>query len=418
MQPIANFSLRLATQVGRFLLVLVLAKALSAEQLGTFNLLTIATDYGRQILGLSFFQYSIRAIQDRAEVKSALFRDNLFYVLAASLIVLPASLLVAPRLLEGDLLTAFLIIVLIDSINQMVENFLIGDRKSTLSNFLLFLRTASWVYVLVLLLFNSQDLVTLQFAAFAWVTASIFTLIVGMITAAKAGYLSFPTLKPEKRHILEGMKVGATYCLNGFLLLTVFTAARLALARYGTEADIGVLFFYYAVFSTAGSLVYASIVAIKLPSLIQAATEKRRDDFVRLYRHIATRSLALTIVLSLCVVPLLRPVVLWIDDPHLIAAPVFVIVAAAAAGVMVALYQIPYNAIYALGRDKILLGCIALAASVSVGSAFLLTPAHGLAGASVSMTISALALGAIMIGAARFSYSRHPWNNAATAADQ
>lgn len=413
MQPITNFGLRLATQVGRFLLVLLLAKALSAEQLGTFNLLTIATDYGRQILGLAFFQYSIRAIQKPDANKADLFRDNATYILLASVIVLPASLLFVPRLLAGELLTAFFILVFIDTFNQMVENFLIGDRKSSLSNLLLFTRTALWVYLLTVILFQFPDVITLQLAVYAWVAASIGTLILGFIVSWRSGYIKFTKLLPNWERIVAGAKTGATYCATGFLLLLVFTSARLALARYGSDTDIGVLFFYYAVFSTTGSLVYASIVAIKLPSLISAAAEKKRDEFISLYKQIALRSFALTTVLSLCVVPLLQPVVQWVGDEALIAAPNLVIVAAAIAGVMVALYQIPYNAIYALGRDKILLAGIASAALISVASAFVLTPSFGLEGAAISMTISALALGLIMVTAARFSYKKHPWEVAA-----
>jgi O-antigen/teichoic acid export membrane protein len=73
----ANVLVRLLTMTGKFILVMVMAKYLSTQEVALYGLLTVTIGYLLMIAGLDFYNYSNRQIlKTSPALWSAMLRDQ------------------------------------------------------------------------------------------------------------------------------------------------------------------------------------------------------------------------------------------------------------------------------------------------------------------------------------------------------
>jgi len=385
--------LRAATLGSKLVLTLFLARAVTPSELGIFGVTVASLTIAAQLLGVEFYTYANRELLGVAgEHRPAVLRNHVAFLGLAYLVGLPLSVLpLMMGWLPLSLLGWYLALLVAEHLAQEAFRLLVALGRPVLAHATLFLRGGAWVWPVVAIgaLWPADRGLTPVWVG--WLAGDLAALAVaGVALRALLG----PLLRRGRldwRWIRRGLRMGLRFLAGSLAVAGIAYADRLALQHVHGEAAAGYYTFFWSLASAVPAIAYATWTVRALPGLVRAGRLGEGDALRRHLRRFALLMVPGAIVLGLAAAWAVGPLLAWLDRPDY-AAELTAYRVLVAGAVVTAVGEVPFLALYALGRDRSVAITAVGALLLDVAALALLTPRFGLVGAALATLAARTAL--------------------------
>jgi O-antigen/teichoic acid export membrane protein len=269
----ANMGVRAAGLVGRFALTLYLAKYFELTDIGTFGLITGMAGLLPVLIGLGVNYFFGRELVGAEGYQAGrLLRDRLVLtVTAVGAVSAVAGVLALARLVHLPANSGLLFVILAtECVCFDIHIAMIGLRMPVIANFLLFVRSASWIFVVILAGALHPGARTLHTVLFFWAGGELACLL-SVFFFLRSWPLGRIARTPiDHRWLLAKVR-------NGWLiyLSDLGIAGQLYIDRYVVDyflglRSTGVYTLYWSIANSIHVLVTVGVIQISLPDLVDA----------------------------------------------------------------------------------------------------------------------------------------------------
>lgn len=278
-----NVCLRGATLVSKFLLVFMLAKYLQPSALGIYGLLVVTIAYSIYPLGFEFYTFSSRELvrtdlKDRAQkLKNQMSMHAVLYVFVMPILM---SLFYF-EFLPWRLAPFFLLLVVLEHLNQEAMRLLIALQCQLVSSIALFLRQGLWALVLVLLMLFYPESRKLDYLLIGWVIGGLLALCLSAYVLLKVSNVKGRLLsRTDWGWVLKGMKIALPLFAASLSVNFIITVDRYWFSFLQGEANLGAYVFYMSIASAMITFMDAGIFSFLYPKLLACHSNKDNIGFL------------------------------------------------------------------------------------------------------------------------------------------
>ncbi len=312
-----NISLRVISMASRFILFTVIAKLLAPAELGLLGLLIAGIGFFVLLVGADYYTFSNREILSSSKNEYAKIISNQIYAyLPMYAISIPIVLLAFNYdLLPWEYFYLFLLLTIVEHVSQEQNRLLNVLNKQLSASILLFIRSASWVLIVLPLMYFNDALKSIDILLMFWLGGSLLAVITG-IYLTKKEIDNFTFYPPDYSWIKKGYKVGFTFLLGTIAFKALATIDRFWLERVTDTATVGVYVFYFSLLIGVTALIHAGLIVFSTPAIIRSYQEKDYLKFNILLKKFL-KELILSIIIIMPVMLILTPYVIdWINRPE------------------------------------------------------------------------------------------------------
>lgn len=387
-ERLANVSLRGLSMGSRFFLIFALAKLLSPAELGVFGLMVATVSFSVLIIGADFYTYSQRELLARpVEEWPHVIQHQIQAQVILYAVLLPVQLIVFFfGFMDWQYALWFFSLLILEHIAQEINRLLIVMHKQLIASWVLFIRTGSWIVVVVPLMIFNEDYQNLSTIYIAWILGGFLAIIVGVLAIKK----TLPVWKKEPidySWLKKGFKVGglfliATVCFKGLL-----TFDRYAVEAFSSTEILGVYVFYIGIVMGLFNFLEPAVFSFLYPRMLQNYQMKEKDKFKKTFRELIVSTLLISILIAAFIWFLTPYIINWIDKPiydNYLDSLTYLI----GAGFVSAVGFIPHYALYAMKADKWIVTAHITAITVFFISLALFTLDNGIKTVALSLLLA------------------------------
>jgi O-antigen/teichoic acid export membrane protein len=393
---------------GRFLLLLLIGRTLTAEDLGAFGLFAATCVILTQVVGLELHQPAVREIlkrdySARAPIVQAQLRTYYFAYL-----LLPPALFVA--WLMGVVAVhhvALLAVVVIGThLSLEAHRLLVASQKAERAFLVLSLAQGLWVFPLAAAMAFMPALRSLTVVFAVWAAAAVAAALIGFGSLRAVGLLPRGAgAKYDADFLRTAWPSALTFMASTTAYLLVESIDRYFLEHFHGNAAVGVYTLYSGIARVLREIGFAAIVGMSLPILVAAAQRDERsaarDEMQRMAKRLAVFTIAATPALGVGLLVVLP----FLNDTRYESevAAYFLVLASAVVGTLA---MVPHYFLYAVGRERTILAIHLVTLVIAIAANWLLVPPYGIKGAAAASAICAVVMGGLKLLCMRGSLSR------------
>lgn len=390
-------ALRALTIGSRFVLLFALARFLTPGEVGLYGLIAGTISFAMLFVGGEFYTYSQRELLASP-------KDRWSFVLqhqAIAIALLYVGLLPLQTvffwfdLLPGRWLVWYVALLIAEHLAQELNRILVAMGRPVLASWVLFMRTALWVWVLLPVLILDPQLWRLEPVFLAWLVGG--TIAIGMAVAIVVRDVPlWRRWDVDWTWLRRGFRVGLVYLVATLCFKAMFTADRYVVQQLVGRELLGVYVLYIGIATAVVNFLDSAVFSFLYPRLVAAYQLHERDAYDRVMREMGWS--ALTVSGGLAVAAgLLAPIALrWIGK-DVFAAHLPLLWLLLASAVIQCVGMIPHYALYARRADRII-----VVAEITALLVFVLVT--GLLARLVPFTAAAWGLVAALSWLAGFKY--------------
>ena len=308
----ANLGIRGATLIGKFLLVYFLADQLTVEQNGVWGIFTTSIALSLYVVGLDFYTYSSRRILDfKEEDRSPMLRDQLVFYFISYLVLFPIlGLLFVFNVIDIKFAIFFYAILIFEHLAQEAYRTFVVFSKPIIANIILFLRTGSWAYlILILWTAGVDELKSLRWLYLFWMCGGIAALAVSLYFLAKFKFKSVKHIPIDWKWIKQGIKVSLLFFIGTVGYKIIEFADRYFIDYYHTKEEVGVYTFYANMCNIVETFVHTAVIIIFSPRLIETSHKSNYDyrkTLAQFAKQVVIYTIIIGVALAILIIPLLK----------------------------------------------------------------------------------------------------------------
>jgi O-antigen/teichoic acid export membrane protein len=373
---------RAITLASRFLLSIILARALSPEDLGYFGLLSAALPFGIVLIGLEFHNFLVREQVvatpgqrvEHIRNQGALYFCNYLVMLAGTAIFL---------LFRPDLLVAvcwFIALLAVEHLTIEASRNLIAFSRPLAANMILLVRGGLWVYAVGVVMAIMPMTRKVETVFIAWLVGGICGILIAIVLFRKLPWKEVPWHGVDWKWIKSGLRTSTPFMLIVASILTSTYCDRFFIDAYLPRRDVGIYTFFSMLAIGVQSLI-TSVSQQYLPLIIAAHNQgaiAHRHSLVNFARTMAYCSTAANALAIVAIYPLL-----WLIDKSDYSENLSIFFVLLAASALRGFADIPAHALYSASADRALLVSNIASALTAIGLSATLIPAVGLQGAAI-----------------------------------
>jgi O-antigen/teichoic acid export membrane protein len=389
---LANLILRGITLASKFLLLLFIARFLSAEELGIYGLVNVTVAISLYLLGMDFYSFNTREIlaHDPSD-RPRLIRDQFVFHGFAYIIILPLLLLVFIfGAIPFKYAVWFYALLVVEHLSQELSRLLITLSRPTMSSTVLLVRTGVWVYAAVATMYFWTDTRSLPVVWGFWIAGATASIVIALWALRHLDFKSAMGKPVDWAWLKRGLRVSLPFLSSTASLLCINYADRYFIQSFRGEAMVGVYTFYTGIANMVQVFVYTGIVMILFPRIVESFQQGQADRYAKNMRLMATGIIVGVAVLSGIAALLIQPALMLVGK-ELISQYryVFWIMLGTVSALM--LSYIPHYALYVRKYDRAIVISTIIALILALGANSVLVPEFGILGAAWS-TFSAMVL--------------------------
>jgi len=383
-----NTALRGVTMASRFVLILALAKLLDTSSLGEFGLFLASVAFFVMILGGDFHSYSLRELNSRAsEEWSFILQHHMLAQLGLLVLIYP---IIWGLLYFGYLHTShvfwFLMIMLLELLCQEIHWLLIAMQKQISSSIVMFIRSGIWVYIVLPIMYFYPSLNNIESVLLAWSLGSFMAAIIGVLVIRESVPI-WLFCAIDWKWIIKGFKVGGWFLLASLSIKGLFTFDRFFIGQLGSLNELGVYVFYLTLVMGAVNFLEPAVFSFLYPKMIGFYHNRDKASYLRVYRELAISTCIFTFILALLLFMIAPYIIQWVDKPiYMEYYDVFSVIIVI--GGLYALGMIPHYGLYAMRKDKWIVGAQISSIILFVVMVPLLKLENSLMAVSISLMVS------------------------------
>lgn len=383
--------LRAITLLSRFLLSIILARALSPEDLGYFGLLSAALPFGTVLIGLEFHNFLIRkqvVATPRQRVENirnqaALYFCNYLVMLSGTAVFL---------LFKPDQLVAvcwFIALLAVEHLTIEAIRNLIAFSRPLAANMILLVRGGLWVYAVGIVMAIMPMTRKVETVFIAWLIGGICGILIAVVLFRKLPWKEVPWNGVDWKWMKSGLRTSTPFMLIVASILTSTYCDRFFIDAYLPRRDVGIYTFFSMLAIGMQSLI-TSVSQQYLPLIIAAHNQgaiAHRRSLVQFARTLAYFSTAANAMAIAAIYPLL-----WLVDKSDYSENLSIFFVLLAASALRGFADIPAYALYSAGADRELLVSNIASALTATSLSAMLVPVLGLQGAAIGSLSASLIL--------------------------
>lgn len=400
---------RAVTLASRFLLSIILARALTPDDLGYFGLLSAALPFGIVLIGLEFHNFLVReqvvaTPQQRVEHirnQGALYVCNYLVMLSGAAVFL----LFRPDLVVP--LSWFVALLTVEHLTVEAFRNLVAFARPMAANLLLLIRSGLWVYVLGIVMALLPATRKVETVFLAWLVGGVGGILLAVLLFRNLPWKEVPWHGVNWRWIASGLKTSTPFMLIVTSVLTSAYCDRFFIDAYLQRSDVGIYTFFSMLAIGVQSLI-TSVSQQYLPLIIAARHQgafAHRRTLLHFSRILIYCSCAANAAAIISVVPLL-----WLIEKPEYSANLSIFFILLAASALRGFADIPAHALYSAGADRELLAGNIASALTAICLSVALIPTFGLRGAALGSLGAGLVL---LLAESAFALKRFGRNHGA-----
>lgn len=385
-----NLALRVLSMGAKFLLIFLISKYLSVEQLGEYGIFFTTILIMTFVLGYDFYTYGTRQLLKHEDRQIVFIRDQFIFFVLLYVLVLPLLLsLFIYQLVDWKYILYFYLILIFEHLSQELYRLYTTLSKSIFANVLLFVRSGVWVYILAVLWWGQVLDSSLEQVYLFWLVFSFLSILLGVVRLFKNYDMSLLKEKIDWQWIKEGVKISSSFFIGTIAYKVVEFSNRYIIDLYCSKQEVGVFTFFANIANAVQTLVFTLVIMIFYPKLVSAYSKGQLEEFLALKKYFFKEVVVYTVlscgVIMITITPLLNYIgnQLYIDNVvqlyYLLLAIFFL-----------NLSFVSHYVLYAQEKDAIIRNITLGVAVINVVLNLILIKWMGNIGASISMLISFL----------------------------
>ena len=353
---ILNMLLRACTLGARFVFVFFLAKFLDAKAVGYYGLFTATVGYFLYLVGLDFYTYTTREIlKAQLEQRGQMLKGQASLSALLYIVVVPLAVWMLPQAQwPSELLLWFFPILVLEHLNQEISRLLIALSEQITASLILFMRQGSWALAIVGLMAVNANMRHLQAVMACWLTAGLIAALLGVHKVKHLGMGGW-RLPVNWVWVRKGASVSLSFLLATLALRGVQTIDRYWVQSLSNTETVGAYVLFLSIAGTLMVFLDAGVFAFAYPELIALHHKQQHTQAHRKVKQLLMYVLLAAAVFSGISWLLLPYLLQWINKPlymQSIGLYPWLLLATA----INALGMAPHYALYAQGRDKVIIG--------------------------------------------------------------
>ncbi|PED96587.1 hypothetical protein COL64_02760 [Bacillus toyonensis] len=377
-----NLVIRGLTLLSRFILIFFIAKYLTPNDLGVFGIFSVTINLSVLLIGLDFYMYSTREIINSPKDSHVEIIKNqfLFHILSYCIFLPVLSLVFYLDILESKYIVIFLLLVIFEHISQELYRIYSALEKPIIANVLLFIRSASWIYILIFLFIFNQESRNLDLIWTFWLAGSFVSIVCGVLWLKNQ--LDFNCIKNINfKWIQEGLIRAIPFFIATVALKGIEFSDRYILKFYYGDGMVGIYTFFINISNVIPVFIFSGISMFLYPKIIRFYNEKKYNEYYRTLKKMTLYSTCSAVALSIIMIILLKIIIIVLgkNDYEQYDRIFYIMLMTSFVSV---LGQVPNYILYAKKKDKELLFSTILGFVTSLVLNFIFIPIYGVYGAA------------------------------------
>jgi O-antigen/teichoic acid export membrane protein len=314
---ILNVALRGITLLSKFILIFFLAKYLEPDQVGLYGLLTATIGYAFYFLGFEFYTYSNRELIKKNPSDWALIlKSQAIFTVFMYIVFLPLlSLIFIFKLLPIAVVFYFFILLVLEHFAQEFNRIFVALSRPLLASIVLFIRSASWIYIVVIMMFFKDSLRNLDFLLQNWLIGALAACLLSIFVIYKMKLSGWST-SINRNWIKQGVIKSAPFFLAAAALRGLFTIDRYWMESLTDLKTVGAYVLFMSVSNAMISFLDSGVFVFSYPKLIQAYEAKKPNDFKKQFRKLMLQVFSFLVLFITATLFLIQPVLILLGKQH------------------------------------------------------------------------------------------------------
>ncbi len=394
-----NFGLQGLNLASKALLLFVLARYLSVNDMGMFGLLLATLGIAMYLVGLDFYQFNTRELL-KADVcdRPRMIRDQFVMHAMAYLIMFPLLLMVFLwDILPWSMCLLFYGLLTADHIASEFCRILVTLSRPVKAVLQTFIRGGIWVYALTALWLMDSTRQNVQTVCGFWMLGTAVSICLSVWWLRDLPWLAVLRQPLNWRWMGRGLRTAlpflmATIALRGMMVFDIYT-----IEHFLGRESVGIYVVYVNIRNAVFSFVETGIVLILHPKIITAYQQDDRLACHALMRRFARLVIAVAVILTVVAAVMFKPVLVWIGAPLVYTENLGAFLLVMATTVVMAVRTTPHLALYACHRDRQIITAACVGLAIAAVANLLAVPAYGLVGAAGATLLAHVLLCIIMM---------------------
>jgi len=381
-----NLTLRVLTMLAKFLLIIYIGKYFSVEALGEYGLFVITVTISMFFLGMDFYTYNSREIIGTEEKnRFTLIRDQFVFHILVYVVVLPLLFIIFLfDIISYQYMLLFYVLLIMEHLAQELYRLYTTLSMPIFANILLFLRMASWVYVLILLwIYDIKDTQNLYFVYLSWFIASTLSVIIGFWYLFKIYDKDALKSKVDWIWIKKGFKISIPFLIGTIAYKVIEFSDRYMINHYMEKIDVGVYTFFGNIANSMQSVVFVLVIMIFYPKLIELYKDEKFDEFNLKIKRFFLEVFIYSIITIIAIIIFIHPVLEYLGKQEFIKNLDILWILLGATFVL-NLSFVPHYILFVKHKDIVIRNVTLFAAGLNIVLNIILIPTYGLIGAGVA----------------------------------
>ncbi|WP_414156936.1 hypothetical protein [Pseudomonas sp. BNK-15] len=282
-----NIGIRGGTVLGRFVLIIFLAKVLPEADMGKFGIFVATVLLCVLVVGLEFNKYMYRELfASGMDVRAKVLGSHVKTIV--TLFFLSAPLMYGVfffGLIESRYVVYFYSVVCFVLISMELQALLTVLGNQLLSSMVYFVQTSSWVFVVIPVLYLFPAYRTLDFIYIAWGVGAFVSISIALLFLRYSNILiDFNGMGGA--WIVRGLKKCIVFLLSSLMLKLLFTVDRYAVEYYSTPELVGVYVFYVSVVMGIFNFLEPAVFSFIYPKLLRFYKEGNQSAYAIAHREL------------------------------------------------------------------------------------------------------------------------------------
>lgn len=338
----------------RFCLIFFLAKLLSAEDYGVYGIIAAFIGYGLYFIGLDFYTYSTREMISSPSGKlGGMIYSHL--ILGGMTIIIFSPLLyffykgnVFPR----EYLLVFCLLIILEWLNQELTRILIALKDVLSASIANFIRSAAWVFLLIIFFLIFGFDCDLKFVFIFWIVFDCLALCY-LYLRLKKNKIDFNGLCFDRKWVLKGLKVSFLFLIGTLCLRGIGTFDRYYISEAFNYEDVAVYVFFAGIAATLQAVLDAGVFTFLYPKLVYDYQKSDLYSFKRSLRKLSFAVISICFAFSLFLYFSID-IILDLIGKRIYKENINILWYCLCANFMLAISMIFHYAIYAFKKDKVI----------------------------------------------------------------
>jgi len=388
-----NVTVRVLSMALALFLNFYLAKFLSVGEYGVYGIIYSSVIIGVYLMGLDIYVITTRELCKFGELrnqKQIVYHQMLLY-LASYVVLFPVYLIfLYGRFITTNFIFFLAVLLILEHLSQECVRICYALRYIVISNIIIFCRRILWPPIFLLAAYINKDLLTLETLLTLWIVGDVTALLIGIHYGFKIKLLPVTLCKPDIKLIGKIIRGALVFLGASITLRILIYSGNYFIKYYFTFKEVGVFNLFTSILSSIDVFIYASLVSIFLPKIIESR-HKNEVTYRRFFKKFSFGILILVAAASIALIIFIKPFLLFIGKPQFLSnLKTFYILLAGF--VLFGISNVPHYILYVNEAEKVILYSSVAACAVNMVLNCLFVRKYGLVGCAVAFLLSMVVL--------------------------